>query len=65
VPAQVIGLPPSGKCSDSNDNSTAVWFAGAIHCFSAQAILSLQKDLNGDGRGEYLWPDTKGVTTAF
>ncbi|KAJ7843745.1 hypothetical protein B0H14DRAFT_2585523 [Mycena olivaceomarginata] len=51
VPAQVTGLPPSGKCSDSNDNSTAVWFAGAIHYFSAQAILSLQKDLNGDGRG--------------
>ncbi|KAJ7330997.1 hypothetical protein DFH08DRAFT_815078 [Mycena albidolilacea] len=43
------GLPPSGKCSDLNDNSTAVRFA----------------DLNGDGRAEYLWLDTQGATTAF
>ncbi|KAJ7301109.1 hypothetical protein DFH08DRAFT_827819 [Mycena albidolilacea] len=49
APAQVIGLPPSGKCSDLNDNSTAVRFV----------------DLNGDGRAEYLWLDTQGATTAF
>jgi hypothetical protein len=65
VPAQVTGLPPSGKCSDLIDNSTAVRFAGAIRFLSAQAILSLRKDLNGDGCVEYLWLDTKGVTTAF
>ncbi|KAF7339011.1 Acetyl xylan esterase [Mycena venus] len=48
-PVQVFSLPASGQCSDLNDNSTAVRFA----------------DLNGDGRAEYLWLDTKGVTTAF
>ncbi|KAJ6548807.1 hypothetical protein B0H19DRAFT_1162072 [Mycena capillaripes] len=48
-PVMVFPLPSSGQCSDLNDNSTAVRFA----------------DLNGDGRAEYLWLDTKGVTTAF
>ncbi|KAJ6585880.1 hypothetical protein B0H19DRAFT_1110925 [Mycena capillaripes] len=42
-------LPPSGQCTDLNDNSTAVRFA----------------DLNGDGRAEYLWLDGQGATTAF
>ncbi|KAJ7648750.1 SGNH hydrolase-type esterase domain-containing protein [Mycena polygramma] len=49
IPEQVFPIPASGQCSDLNDNSTAVRFA----------------DLNGDGRAEYLWLDTKGVTTAF
>ncbi|KAF7378393.1 Acetyl xylan esterase [Mycena sanguinolenta] len=49
VLAGVLNIPPSGNCSDLNDNSTAVRFA----------------DLNGDGRAEYLWLDTAGVTTAF
>ncbi|KAJ7859025.1 hypothetical protein B0H14DRAFT_2351404 [Mycena olivaceomarginata] len=47
--AQVFPVPPSGQCSDLNDNSTAVRFA----------------DLNSDGRAEYLWLDAQGVTTAF
>ncbi|KAJ6595006.1 SGNH hydrolase-type esterase domain-containing protein [Mycena vulgaris] len=49
VPVQVVLPPAGGECSDLNDNSTAVRFA----------------DLNGDGRAEYLWLDTKGATTAF
>ncbi|KAJ6600731.1 hypothetical protein B0H10DRAFT_2083067 [Mycena sp. CBHHK59/15] len=49
VPEEVFPVPASGQCSDLNDNSTAVRFA----------------DLNGDGRAEYLWLDTKGATTAF
>ncbi|KAJ6595095.1 SGNH hydrolase-type esterase domain-containing protein [Mycena vulgaris] len=49
VPEQVFSPPAGGQCSDLNDNSTAVRFA----------------DLNGDGRAEYLWLDTKGATTAF
>ncbi|KAF7343667.1 SGNH hydrolase [Mycena sanguinolenta] len=49
VPAAVFPIPASGNCSSLNDNSTAVRFA----------------DLNGDGRAEYLWLDTQGITTAF
>ncbi|KAJ7484861.1 hypothetical protein B0H11DRAFT_1722751 [Mycena galericulata] len=49
APAQVFPVPSNGNCSSLNDNSTAVRFA----------------DLNGDGRAEYLWLDTNGVTTAF
>ncbi|KAJ7205689.1 hypothetical protein B0H12DRAFT_453743 [Mycena haematopus] len=49
VPEQVFSVPASGKCSDLNDNSTAVRFA----------------DLNGDGRAEYLYLDAQGGTTAF
>ncbi|KAJ7797363.1 hypothetical protein B0H13DRAFT_1934186 [Mycena leptocephala] len=48
-PEQVFPTPSRGQCSDLNDNSTAVRFA----------------DLNGDRRAEYLWLDTKGVTTAL
>ncbi|KAJ6557559.1 SGNH hydrolase-type esterase domain-containing protein, partial [Mycena capillaripes] len=48
-PIEVLPVPPSGNCTDLNDNSTAVRFA----------------DLNGDGRAEYLWLDGNGATTAF
>ncbi|KAJ7494924.1 SGNH hydrolase-type esterase domain-containing protein [Mycena latifolia] len=57
--------PPSGQCSDLNDNSTAVRFAGVFSIPTCRYIISFLVDLNGDGREEYLWLDIDGATTAF